>query len=69
MSRVENSPAIIMVDWKVNLIDTGLNSMTGERIRRIRNYIDDKFLLTYGDGLSNINIHIKLSLILLLDFN
>ena len=42
--------------WKVHLIDTGLNSMTGERIRRIRNYIDDKFLLTYGDGVGNVDI-------------
>ena len=44
--------------WKVSLIDTGLNTMTGGRLKRLKNLIgDDKdFLLTYGDGLSNINI-------------
>lgn len=43
--------------WKVSLIDTGASSMTGGRIKRIRPYIDDKpFMLTYGDGVGNINI-------------
>lgn len=43
--------------WKVTLIDTGLNTMTGGRIKRIQKYINgDTFLLTYGDGVSNINI-------------
>ncbi|MBU3661369.1 MAG: glucose-1-phosphate cytidylyltransferase [Flavobacteriales bacterium] len=43
--------------WKVTLVDTGLNSMTGGRIRRVRDYVaDETFMLTYGDGLSNINI-------------
>lgn len=44
-------------DWKVTLADTGLNSMTGTRIKKIKKYIkDDTFLLTYGDGVSDINI-------------
>ena len=45
-------------DWKVTLIDTGENSMTGGRLLRVRNYLkDDKaFCLTYGDGIANINI-------------
>lgn len=44
-------------DWKVTLIDTGLNTQTGGRIKRIEKFIqDDDFCLTYGDGLSNINI-------------
>jgi glucose-1-phosphate cytidylyltransferase len=44
-------------DWKVTLSDTGLNSMTGTRIKKIKKYIkDDTFLLTYGDGVSDINI-------------
>ena len=44
--------------WKVTLIDTGLNTMTGGRIKRVLDYIpDDNFLLTYGDGLSNIDIN------------
>ena len=43
--------------WKVTLVDTGLNTMTGGRIRRIKDYVgDETFLLTYGDGVSNINI-------------
>ena len=45
-------------DWAVTLAETGQESMTGERIRRIRPYIADgeEFLLTYGDGLSNIDL-------------
>lgn len=43
--------------WKVTLVDTGLNTMTGGRVRRIRDYVgDETFLLTYGDGVSDINI-------------
>ena len=45
------------VDWKVTLVDTGLNSMTGGRVKRMREYIgDETFLLTYGDGLADIDI-------------
>lgn len=43
--------------WKVTLVDTGVNTMTGGRIKRIQEFIDNEtFLLTYGDGLGNINI-------------
>lgn len=43
--------------WKVTIVDTGLNSMTGGRIKRIQNYIgNETFMLTYGDGVSNVNI-------------
>jgi len=43
--------------WKVTLLDTGLNTMTGGRIKRAQKYIGDKpFMLTYGDGLSDVNI-------------
>jgi len=43
--------------WKVTLIDTGLNTMTGGRIKRIKQYVEnDTFLLTYGDGVGDINI-------------
>ena len=43
--------------WNVNLINTGKNTMTGGRLKRLRKYIGDKtFLMTYGDGLSNVNI-------------
>jgi len=43
--------------WKVTLIDTGLETMTGGRIRRIQKYVKGKpFLLTYGDGVGNVDI-------------
>lgn len=43
--------------WKVTVVDTGLNTMTGGRIKRIKDFVgDDTFLLTYGDGVSNIDI-------------
>ncbi len=43
--------------WKVTLVDTGLNTQTGGRIKRIQKYIDNEpFMLTYGDGVSNVNI-------------
>ena len=46
------------VDWKVTMVDTGLNSMTGGRVKRMKDFIgDETFLLTYGDGLSNVDIN------------
>lgn len=43
--------------WKVTLVDTGLHTMTGGRIKRIQPYVgDEPFLLTYGDGVSDVNI-------------
>jgi glucose-1-phosphate cytidylyltransferase len=43
--------------WKVTLVDTGLNTMTGGRVKRIREHIgNETFMLTYGDGVSDINI-------------
>ena len=43
--------------WKVTIVDTGLNTMTGGRVKRIGKYIDNQpFMLTYGDGVSDINI-------------
>ena len=43
--------------WKVTLVDTGLNSMTGGRIKRIMPHVgNETFMLTYGDGVGNINI-------------
>ena len=43
--------------WKITLVDTGINTMTGGRIKRIKNYIDGTFLLTYGDGVGDIDIN------------
>lgn len=43
--------------WRVTLVDTGLNTMTGGRIKRIKDYIgNESFMLTYGDGVSNVNL-------------
>ncbi len=43
--------------WKVTLLDSGLNTMTGGRIKRAQDFIkNESFMLTYGDGVSNINI-------------
>ena len=42
--------------WKVTLVETGENTMTGGRIKKAEKYIDDTFCLTYGDGVSNVNI-------------
>ena len=43
--------------WKVTLVDTGLNTMTGGRIKRVKEYIGDElFMLTYGDGVCDVNL-------------
>lgn len=52
--EVHNSEA---ENWKITLVDTGKDSMTGGRIKRIQKYVNNSaFMLTYGDGVSNINI-------------
>ena len=43
--------------WNVKVINTGKSSNTGERLRKVKKYIDNTFCLTYGDGLSNINLN------------
>lgn len=46
------------VDWKVTLINTGEKTMTGGRVKRLRDFIgNETFMLTYGDGLSNVDLH------------
>ena len=43
--------------WKVTVVDTGLNTMTGGRIKRVQKYIgDEPFMMTYGDGVCDVNI-------------
>ncbi len=45
-------------DWSINLIDTGINTMTGGRLKRLKNFIgDETFLLTYGDAVTDLNIN------------
>jgi glucose-1-phosphate cytidylyltransferase len=44
-------------DWNINLIETGRNTMTGGRLKRLKKYIgEETFMMSYGDGLSNINL-------------
>ena len=44
--------------WKVALIDTGINTMTGGRIKQVKDYVDNEsFMLTYGDGVGDVNIN------------
>jgi len=44
-------------DWNINLIETGKNTMTGGRLKRLKKYLgQETFMLTYGDGLSNVNL-------------
>lgn len=43
--------------WKVTVVDTGLNTMTGGRVKRVKRYIgNDSFMLTYGDGVSDVDV-------------
>ena len=43
--------------WKVTVVDTGLNTLTGGRIKRIKDYVgDEDFMMTYGDGVCDVNI-------------
>ena len=45
-------------NWKINLVNTGKNTLTGTRIQKLKKYLinDEDFFLTYGDGVSNINL-------------
>lgn len=56
----ENSMTVhnnVVEPWKVTIVDTGLNTLTGGRIKRVRKYIGEQpFLLTYGDGVCDVNI-------------
>jgi len=44
------------LNWKVTLVDTGADTMTGGRVRRLRRYLSEPFMLTYGDGVADINL-------------
>ena len=45
------------LDWKVTLVDTGLSTGTAGRLLKLRPYLSDTFFLTYGDGLSDVDLH------------
>lgn len=49
-------------DWTIDLIDTGLESATGGRLRKLEPYLNDRFLMTYGDGLSDVDLDSLISL-------
>ena len=54
---IVNSHQLDEVDWKVTLVNTGQNSMTGGRVKRMKPYIgNETCLLTYGDGVSNVHL-------------
>ena len=49
--------ANIAEPWRVTLVDTGLNTQTGARVKRVQKYIgDEPFMLTYGDGVSDVDL-------------
>jgi len=45
------------LDWNVTLVDTGLKTNTGGRLKLVEKYLQDDFCMTYGDGISNVNIN------------
>lgn len=47
-------------DWSIDLVETGLETSTGGRIKILEDQLDDEFMLTYGDGLSDVNIDLLL---------
>jgi glucose-1-phosphate cytidylyltransferase len=52
-----HSHQVDTVDWRVTLVNTGLSTMTGGRVKRLKQHIgNEAFMLTYGDGVANINI-------------
>lgn len=52
--RVHNS---VCEPWRVTVVDTGLNTMTGGRIKRVRDYVgDERFFMTYGDGVCDVDV-------------
>jgi glucose-1-phosphate cytidylyltransferase len=45
------------IDWKIKVVDTGLSSETGERLRKVKDHLPETFYLTYGDGVADVDIH------------
>lgn len=55
--NIQIHPKHSEIGWKVTLVDTGLNAMTGARLKKVKKFIDgDTFMLTYGDGVTDLNI-------------
>lgn len=55
-SRIEVHGRHAEMDWKVTVADTGATTMTGGRVKRVSKYISERFMVTYGDGLADVNI-------------
>ena len=64
MVKYKCTQANLPESWKVTLLETGLSAMTGARIKKAKDYIgNETFMLTYGDGLADINIKETLNFI------
>jgi len=48
-------------DWRISLIETGLDTMTGGRLKRVRSLLDDDFFMTYGDGVADVDLNALLA--------
>jgi glucose-1-phosphate cytidylyltransferase len=48
-------------DWRISIVDTGLDTQTGGRLKRVKRYLGETFLMTYGDGVSSVNIEEEVS--------
>lgn len=55
-SRIEYHGGHDESDWRVTVADTGATTMTGGRVKRVGKYIDGRFMVTYGDGLADVDI-------------
>ncbi len=44
------------LDWKVHLVDTGMNTQTGGRLKRLKPWLDETFMVTYGDGVADVDV-------------
>ena len=56
MDKEDECVTFVSIDWTVRVVDTGLETQTGGRLRRLRHYVTSTFFLTYGDGVGNIDI-------------
>ena len=56
-SGVTERQGKIHEDWKIELVDTGQDTMTGGRLKRLRDHVGGTFIFTYGDGLSTVDAH------------
>lgn len=53
---INSSNSSVDLNWRVKLVDTGLHTLTGGRLLNLKDVLEDEFMLTYGDGLSSVNL-------------